>query len=77
MGRIPLLHVKDMTITASREQRFVPVGDGNLEWDKIFRTAERAGVEWYLVEQDTNYGADPFRMVERSCRFLRERLGRS
>jgi len=75
-GRMPLLHLKDMIVTTAREQRFAPVGDGNLEWDEILSTAERCGVEWYLVEQDTFYGADPFTDVERSCRFLRKRLGK-
>ncbi len=74
-GRVPLLHLKDMTITPAREQRFAPVGDGNLEWDKILRAADECGVEWYLVEQDTFYGADEFEQVERSCRFLRRELG--
>jgi sugar phosphate isomerase/epimerase len=73
-GRIPLLHVKDMIVTPDREQRFAPVGDGNLEWDSIFSAAENAGVEWYLVEEDTFYGADPFEDVARSCRFLRGAL---
>jgi sugar phosphate isomerase/epimerase len=73
-GRIPLLHVKDMIVTPEREQRFAPVGDGNLEWEKIFAVAETAGVQWYLVEEDTFYGADPFEDVARSSRFLHKAL---
>jgi sugar phosphate isomerase/epimerase len=64
-----------MTITPDREQRFAPVGDGNLEWAEILGAAERCGVEWYLVEQDSFYGADEFAQVERSCTFLRNELG--
>ena len=71
-GRIPLLHLKDMIVTPDREQRFAPVGDGNLEWGKILKAAGSSGVEWYLVEEDTFYDADPFEDVARSCRFLKK-----
>ena len=74
-GRIPLLHVKDMIVTPKREQRYAPVGSGNLSWDRIFAAAEAGGVEWYLVEQDSFYeGEDPFAEVAKSCTFLRKRL---
>ena len=74
-GRIPLLHAKDMIVMPTREQRFAPVGSGNLEWDAVFAASEKAGVEWYLVEEDTFYDADPFDDVAKSCAFLKEKLG--
>jgi sugar phosphate isomerase/epimerase len=70
-GRIPILHLKDMIVTPEREQRFAPVGSGNLEWDKILRAAEQCGVQWYIVEQDEFYEADPFEDVAASCEFLK------
>lgn len=49
-GRCPLLHVKDME--PGPEQFFAEVGEGILDFASIFRTAESAGVEWLIVEQD-------------------------
>ncbi len=59
-GRQPLLHLKDMIVTPEREQRMAEIGEGNLNWPAILQAASAAGVEWYLVEQDTCYGRDPF-----------------
>ena len=69
-GRSPLLHLKDMTIAEGREQRFAPIGEGNLNWPAIFDAAESAGVEYMLVEQDNCYGRDPFECLEASYRNL-------
>ena len=49
-GRIPLVHIKDMANDA--EGSFAEIGEGILDWPNIFAAAERAGVEWYIVEQD-------------------------
>jgi sugar phosphate isomerase/epimerase len=59
-GREPLLHLKDMSVTSEREQRFAEIGEGNLNWPAIMDAAREGGVEWYLVEQDDCYGRDPF-----------------
>ncbi|MBN1922388.1 MAG: sugar phosphate isomerase/epimerase [Anaerolineae bacterium] len=59
-GRIPVLHLKDMTIGPEGEQRMAEVGEGNLNWTAILRAAQESGVKWTLVEQDDCYGKDPF-----------------
>jgi sugar phosphate isomerase/epimerase len=69
-GREPLLHVKDKAIASGIEERFAPVGSGNLDWPEILKAAEESGVEYVLVEQDEMYGCDPFAAVEDSYRFL-------
>ena len=71
-GRQPLLHLKDMCIVEQREQRFAPIGQGNLNWTAIFDAAEQGGVEHFLVEQDNCYGADPFESLATSYRFLQQ-----
>jgi sugar phosphate isomerase/epimerase len=58
-GRQPLLHLKDMAVGPDRQQRFAPVGEGNLNWPAILKAAAESGVQWYLVEQDNCY--------ERTC----------
>ncbi len=50
-GRVPTLHLKDMT--AGENPTFAEVGEGILNWSEILAAADEAGVEWYIVEQDT------------------------
>jgi sugar phosphate isomerase/epimerase len=49
-GRVPLVHVKDMTKDAART--FEIVGEGQLDYDTILPAADAAGVDWFIVEQD-------------------------
>ncbi len=70
-GRMPTVHLKDMAVMENQEQRFAPVGSGNLNWPEIFKAAREAGVEYGIVEQDTWYGADPFDCIESSIRYIR------
>jgi len=70
-GREPLCHLKDMCITAEREQRFAEIGEGNLNWRAILDAAEHSGVEYLLVEQDQCYGRDPFESLAVSYRNLK------
>lgn len=44
----PLLHLKDM----GRERQFAEVGEGSLDWRGILGFAQKAGVEYFVVEQD-------------------------
>jgi sugar phosphate isomerase/epimerase len=55
-GRCPLLHLKDMA--ADSQRSFAPVGSGILDWPSIMSAADRVGVAWGIVEQDTCPG-DP------------------
>lgn len=65
--RIPLLHVKDMAAEESRT--FAEVGQGILDWPPIFAAAKRAGVEWYIVEQDLCPG-DSLESARISAQFM-------
>jgi len=53
-GRVPLVHLKDMT--PGDDPTFTEVGNGILDFEAIFAASEEAGVEWYIVEQDTCAG---------------------
>jgi sugar phosphate isomerase/epimerase len=69
-GRLPLLHVKDYTVTAKGERIFAEVGHGNLNIPEILTAAEAAGCKWFIVEQDTCPG-DPFECITRSLDYLK------
>jgi sugar phosphate isomerase/epimerase len=68
-GRIPCVHLKDMGINAKREQFMAEVGEGNLNWTDILAACRSAGVQWYIVEQDTCY-RDPFESLAISLKNL-------
>ncbi len=68
-GRVPSIHVKDMTISAKREHKMCEIGAGNLNWSGILDAARAAGVEWYIVERDAG-DLDPFDSLEISLRNL-------
>ena len=48
--RISLVHLKDMAPDGTRAD--LPVGEGDMPWPKLLETADAAGVDWYVVEQD-------------------------
>ncbi len=68
-GRLPLVHLKDMTMKG-REQIMAEVGEGNLDWPAILPACREAGVEWYIVEQDTCQ-RDPFESLKISLENLK------
>ena len=47
-GRIPLIHLKDMT----PERTFTEVGDGQLDIKGFRQAAQEVGTQWYIVEND-------------------------
>ncbi len=74
-GRIDILHLKDMKRLPHFDEKrgyqfFAEIGNGNLDWEAILETAEKAGVKYYVVEQDTCPG-DPFDSVKMSADYLK------
>ena len=68
-GRVPCIHLKDQTF----DQKMAVIGEGNINFDRVFMSAERAGTEYMLVEQDDCNGENPFDCLKRSYEFLRSR----
>ncbi|MBD3239772.1 MAG: TIM barrel protein [Chitinivibrionales bacterium] len=74
-GRLPLLHLKDYGVDNERNRIFEEIGYGNLHWDEIIPAAEKAGTEWYIVEQDGNWANDdPFESLKLSFEYIRDNL---
>ena len=48
-----------------------PLGEGNINFDRVFEKAEAAGTKFALVEQDDCYGDDPFDCLKRSYLYLK------
>ena len=70
--RLEVIHLKDMVIDV-KEQRFAPVGSGNLNFDRILEAAADLGTEYLLVEQDRCYEEDPFDCLKKSYDFLKSK----
>jgi sugar phosphate isomerase/epimerase len=71
-GRVPLVHLKDMT--PAPERTFAEVGHGTLDIPGIIAAAEAAGAEWLIVEQDRCI-RPPLESIRMSREYLRS-LGR-
>jgi len=75
-NRVPIIHLKDMEVeivNGQTNQLFSEVGNGNMNWKRIIQSAEKAGVEWYVVEQD-KCNKDPFLSVQESYDYLKTLL---
>ncbi|MBR6426597.1 MAG: sugar phosphate isomerase/epimerase [Clostridia bacterium] len=66
-GRVPCLHLKDCGYDRTME----PLGVGNINFDRVFEAAERAGTRYMLVEQDDCNGIDPFECLKTSYDYLK------
>ena len=64
-GRFPLVHVKDMT----SDGRMVAVGEGAIDWTRIFAARDQAGIRHYFVEHDEP--ADPLESIRVSYEYLK------
>jgi sugar phosphate isomerase/epimerase len=70
-GRFPLWHVKDMDKTANR--MFTEVGNGIIDFKKIFKHADQAGLKYFFVEQDKCPG-DPYDSITQSFNYIKANL---
>jgi len=50
-GRFPLWHVKDME---AGTKAITEVGNGTIDFDRIFASRKKAGLKYWFVEQDTS-----------------------
>jgi sugar phosphate isomerase/epimerase len=77
-GRFPLVHVKDVKtlpkVDESGGQNFgdsvdlTAVGSGIIDWKRIFRESDKAGIKHYIVEHDRP--AVPFESIATSYAYL-------
>ena len=65
-GRIPCIHLKDFAYG----RKMAVVGEGNINFDRVFEKAEAGGTKYMLVEQDDCYGESPFDCLKRSYQYL-------
>jgi sugar phosphate isomerase/epimerase len=66
-GRFELWHVKDMDHTEKRE--CTEIGQGIIDFKKIFAAKDKAGMKYYYVEQET-FKIPPFESIRISFNYL-------
>ena len=66
-GRIPCIHLKDYAYG----RQMAVVGEGNINFARVFEKAEAGGTRYMLVEQDDCHGEDPIECLRRSYEYLR------
>ena len=66
-GRVPVIHLKDFAYG----RKMAVVGEGNINFDRVFCEAEKAGTQYMLVEQDDCNGEDPIECLRRSFLYLK------
>ena len=68
-GRVPCIHLKDMSYEG--EVRMAPVGEGNMNFEGILQACEDANAQYLLVEQDDCYDEDSFACLKKSYQNLK------
>ncbi|MGG1515298.1 sugar phosphate isomerase/epimerase [Paenibacillus oryzisoli] len=70
-GRLPLVHFKDFTKDAEGKLVTLELGLGEVPLNDVIKEAEKAGVEWLVVEQDHCQKA-PLTSIENSFNWVKE-----
>ncbi|SEM25536.1 Sugar phosphate isomerase/epimerase [Chryseobacterium taichungense] len=65
-GRFPLWHVKDMKV---QTKDFAEIGNGTIDFEKIFKVKEKAGLQYWFLEQDSS-DKDMFESIRISRDFI-------
>jgi sugar phosphate isomerase/epimerase len=68
-GRFPLWHVKDID---KDMLTLKPVGDGSIDFKRIFKYAKKAGLKYPMIEHDQP--ADAFVSLSRSMAYLKSNI---
>ncbi|HYF32724.1 MAG TPA: sugar phosphate isomerase/epimerase family protein [Chitinophagaceae bacterium] len=69
-GRFPLWHVKDMDNTP--QKRFTEVGNGVINFKKVFDCQKKAGMKHFFVEQDVS--SAPLESAKTSIAYLKKNI---
>ncbi len=69
MGRVPLWHVKDLSLDEGRPM--TEVGNGIIDWQQVFRYKGDAGMQYFFVEQDRNFKTDSVTSLTTSIKHLK------
>ena len=64
-----IIHLKDFKLHSDGTPDYAELGQGNMNWEGILECAAKAGVKYYVVEQDVCPG-DPFESLKISSEYM-------
>jgi sugar phosphate isomerase/epimerase len=70
-NRFKLWHVKDMKNDANKS--FTEIGNGTINFDKIFDKKDKAGMNYYFVEQDSCIDHSPLESIKISLEYIKKK----
>lgn len=72
-NRFTLCHVKDRMKGAATGEKdaSVVVGTGSIDYPSVLRTAEKAGMRYYIVEQESYTGTTPIQAVQDNATYMK------
>lgn len=75
-GRFKLCHIKDRQkgVAATEVDASVVVGTGQIDFKDILGRAAKAGMEYYIVEQEKYAGTTPLAAVADSAKYIKAEL---
>lgn len=70
-GRVHILHLKDKGIPVGKNDGVITeLGNGNLNFRNIIKTAEATGVQYLCYEQDNGFAVDSLDSAKRSAEYF-------
>ncbi len=70
-GRFVLWHIKDMD-KVSRD--YTELGNGSIDYTEILPTPDKAGLEYYYLEQGGNFAHTPMKSIAETADFFKKNL---
>ena len=71
-GRYKLVHIKDME--KLDHTRNTEIGTGLIDFKKIIPAAKKAGIQYYILEQENYRNIDPFVSITKSAAYIKTNL---
>ncbi len=72
-GRITMWHIKDME---ANTRDFTELGNGIIDYPKLLSAINKAGLEHFYIEQDSNYSINSLESAMSSASYFKKNLGK-
>jgi len=71
-GRFHMWHIKDMD--KNKPDLNTEVGNGSIDYKKIFAKAKKSGLEHIFMEQENFTNIDPYKSITQSANYIKSKL---
>lgn len=70
-GRFVMWHIKDMD---KKTHDYTELGNGSIDFSAILPLASKAGLQYYYIEQGSNFAKDPMQSIADSAAYFKKNL---